>query len=77
MALERDGWIYVVLDGGRAGSGLVTLLVADLDAFLAEPAARGIASGPIATIGTRVRTAWVADPDGDRIQVGQPLAQAT
>ncbi|TMC02112.1 MAG: VOC family protein [Chloroflexi bacterium] len=33
---------------------------------------RGISADPVVTMGNGVRTAWVADPDGNRIQVGQP-----
>ena len=58
--------------GGRAGSALNTLLVDDLDRFLADLAERDIESGRIETMGNGVRVAVVTDPDGNRIQVGQP-----
>lgn len=70
--LTETGWIYVVVDSARAGSALCTLLVDDLDAFLAGLAKRGIAAGPIETIGDDVRRTTIADPDGNRLNVGQP-----
>jgi predicted enzyme related to lactoylglutathione lyase len=70
--LTDTGWIYIVVDAARAGSALNTLLVDDLDAFLAGLAERGIVSGPVETIGDGVRRAEVTDPHGNRVQVGQP-----
>ena len=62
----------MIADGARAGSALNTLLVDDLDAFVTGVAERGISADPVVTMANGVRTAWVADPDGNRIQVGQP-----
>jgi len=70
--LTGTGWIYAIADPARAGSALVTLLVDDLDAFLAGLAARGVAAGPVETMDVGVRHAFVTDPDGNRIQIGQP-----
>lgn len=70
--LTETGWIYIVTDPPRAGSALNTLLVDDLDAFLVGLAERGIAPGPIETIGPAVRRATVTDPDGNRLNIGQP-----
>jgi glyoxylase I family protein len=70
--MSETGWIYVIADTDKAGSALHTLLVDDLDDFLAVLAKRGIPSGPIETIGDRVRVATVTDPDGNRIKLGQP-----
>jgi predicted enzyme related to lactoylglutathione lyase len=67
-------WIYLLADAGRAGSALHTLLVDDLDAFLAELAERGIESGPVETMGEAARFALVTDPDGNRLKVAQPPA---
>jgi predicted enzyme related to lactoylglutathione lyase len=74
--MSETGWIYVIADADRAGSALQTLLVDDLDAFLAGLAGRGIAAGPVETIGDAVRVAILTDPDSNRIKVGQPPAQA-
>lgn len=68
------GWIYVVVDPDRAGSALNTLLVDDLDGFLAGLAARGVLSTPVEVIGDGVRRTTVVDPNGNRLNVGQPPA---
>jgi len=70
--LTDTGWIYIVVDPDRAGSALNTLLVDDLDALLAGLAERGIVTGPVETIGDAVRGTHVTDPDGNRLQIGQP-----
>jgi hypothetical protein len=49
--LTDTGWIYLIVDPIRAGSALHTLLVGDLDDFLTGLAERGIAAGPVETIG--------------------------
>jgi len=72
--LTETGWIYVVADAGCVGSALHTLLVDDLDAFLAGLSERGITAGPVDTIGEAVRRTVVTDPDGNRLQLGQPPA---
>lgn len=70
--LTDTGWICVVADAARAGSAQHTLLVDDIDTFLAGLAERGIASGPVETMDVGVRHAYVTDPDGNRLQVGEP-----
>jgi catechol 2,3-dioxygenase-like lactoylglutathione lyase family enzyme len=72
--LSEGGWIYVIVDPERAGSGMHTLLVDDLDAFLGGLAESGIAAAPVETIATAVRRTLIVDPDGNRLKVGQPLA---
>ncbi|MEA2475555.1 MAG: hypothetical protein QOE06_3470 [Thermoleophilaceae bacterium] len=71
--LSETGWIYVVDDPPRAGTGLLTLLVDDLERYVAELADRGIDAGEIETVPGVVRRAVIADPDGNRITVGEPL----
>jgi predicted enzyme related to lactoylglutathione lyase len=70
--LTETGWIYVIAGTLRAGSALCTLLVDDLDTFLAGLAERGIVADSVETIGGGVRRAIVTDPDGNRLNVGQP-----
>lgn len=70
--LTDTGWLYVIVDADRAGSGLNTLLVDDLDGFLAGITARGIGAGPVQTMDNGVRVTIVTDPDGNRLQLGQP-----
>jgi hypothetical protein len=71
--LTETGWIYIVADAERVGSAFNTLLVDNLDAFLADLAERGISAGPIETLGAAARRAIVTDPDGNRLAIGQPL----
>ncbi len=61
------GWVYIVGDIERAGRGLVTLSVRDLDAFVADAAARGASGSPIEPVGDAGRKASYADPDGNLI----------
>jgi predicted enzyme related to lactoylglutathione lyase len=72
--ISSEGWIYVVTDAKRAGSGLLTIIVDDLDAKLAELNAAGIETGAIDTLPKAVRRTEVCDPEGNRIQIGQPLS---
>jgi catechol 2,3-dioxygenase-like lactoylglutathione lyase family enzyme len=65
------GWLYVVVDRERAGHALVTLLVADLDAQLAELEGRGVIPARVETYGSGARKAVVADPDGNEIGFGE------
>jgi glyoxylase I family protein len=76
-SLSGTGWIYIVVDADHTGSGLITLLVDDLDSLVAELAERGITSGPVETIGSGVRRTLLTDPDGNRIKVGQPPDQTS
>jgi hypothetical protein len=68
--LTSTSWIYIVADAQRAGSALHTLLVDDLDSWVAELFERGIVPGPIETIAPSVRQAVVTDPDGNRLKLG-------
>jgi hypothetical protein len=70
--MTETGWICVIADADRAGSARHTLLVDDLDAFIAGLAERGLAAGPVGTIGEDVRFTIVIDPDGNRLKIGQP-----
>lgn len=72
--LAGAGWIYVVVDAERAGTALHTVLVDDLDSFVALANGRGVDTGPIEPIGDGVRHVLVADPDGNRLNIGQPPA---
>jgi predicted enzyme related to lactoylglutathione lyase len=65
------GWIYVVGDAGRAGRGLVTLLVDDLEGHLAALAGRGLVAGAIDILPGGARKATVTDPEGNVIGFGE------
>jgi catechol 2,3-dioxygenase-like lactoylglutathione lyase family enzyme len=69
--LTDTGLIYVVEDPPRAGRALVTLIVDDLDRWIAELEQRGIEVGQIAQIGPGVRKAVVRDPDGTELGLAQ------
>jgi predicted enzyme related to lactoylglutathione lyase len=69
--VAEAGWIYVVVDPERAGHALVTFSVPNLEAHLAELAARGISSGPIEEQAPGALKAEVEDPDGNRIGLAQ------
>jgi catechol 2,3-dioxygenase-like lactoylglutathione lyase family enzyme len=62
----------VLRDPDRAGRSVVTLLVDDFEDRLASAAAAGIELGPVETVAGSVRTIWITDPDGNRVQIGQP-----
>jgi catechol 2,3-dioxygenase-like lactoylglutathione lyase family enzyme len=70
--LEEHAWVYVVEDAGRAGHGLLTVMVDDLDAQLAGLAERRLAIDPVETMDNGVRTAEIRDPDGNLVKFGQP-----
>ena len=75
--MSETGWIYVIADPSRVGSALNTLLVDDLDVFLADLAERGITAEPVETMDNGVRRTTVTDPDGNRLNVGQPPRSST
>jgi len=69
--VTQTGWIYVFVDALRAGSGVQTLLIADLDAFIEEMTERGIASSPVEPVGPSGRRTVVGDQDGNLLKVAQ------
>jgi len=69
--VSDSGWLCLIADPERAGSARHTILVEDLDAFIADAAERGIAAGPVAPVARDTRSVTIADPDGNRLQVGE------
>jgi hypothetical protein len=57
--VREGGWVYVMEEPDRAGGGLVTLIVDDLAEWDV---------GETAPVGG-LRSAWLTDPDGNRIQI--------
>jgi hypothetical protein len=55
-----------------AGSTLHTILVSDLDGFLAAARGRGIEPGPVEPVGEGMLQSVIADPDGNRLKVAAP-----
>ncbi len=68
--LAESAWLYIVVDPARAGHGLVTLSVADLDATLADLVQRDIAPTGVHAVGGG-RKATMFDPDGNSVAVIQ------
>jgi catechol 2,3-dioxygenase-like lactoylglutathione lyase family enzyme len=65
LADERS--VYVVADADRAGEGVVTLFVDDLDARVAQIAGRGLEPDEHETYSNGVRKIVYRDPDGNEI----------
>ena len=65
----ESAWIYVVQDPARAGHAVVALMVADLDAAVADLARRGIEGGPMHPEGDGARKASFTDPDGNEVSL--------
>ncbi|NAZ87750.1 VOC family protein [Kineococcus sp. T90] len=63
------GWVQVFQDAGRAGTGLLNLAVADLDAAVAELRGRGLTPGPVRGASRGVRLVALEDPDGNRLSL--------
>jgi catechol 2,3-dioxygenase-like lactoylglutathione lyase family enzyme len=68
--LEEQRHVYVVLDAERAGGGLVTLFVEDLEARVAQIAARGIEPATDETYSNGVRKVTYEDEDGNEVGFG-------
>jgi hypothetical protein len=68
------GLIYVVRDPDRAGSGLLTLIVNDLDAMVGDMAERGIAPETIEVLPAIASRAIITDPDQNRLTLAQLVA---
>ena len=71
--LAEGGSVYIVEDR-RAGDGVVTIFIEDLDARLAELAGRGLAPDAEETYSNGVRKAVFRDPDGNEVGFGGPPA---
>jgi len=70
----ETGWIYVVGDATRAGKALLTLLVNDLEDYVAELGQRGLEPSAIETVPGLYRKAVMTDPEGNMISLGQDLS---
>lgn len=69
--LADSASLYLRADPGRAGRGVITLIVTDLDARIAAIAARGIAPGPVEVVGEAGRKCVITDPDGNEVEIVQ------
>ena len=68
VAEERS--VYIQEDPGRAGDGLVTLFVDDLDARIADIASRGLEPFERETYDNGVRKVTYRDGDGNEVGFG-------
>jgi predicted enzyme related to lactoylglutathione lyase len=68
--LASEASLYLLADPARAGRGVCTLIVADLDAELARIAADGITPTRIDVMEAG-RKGVIADPDGNEIGLAQ------
>ena len=68
--LAEDRSVYIEEDRERAGHGLVTFFVDDLDRWVAEIAARGLEPAERETYSNGVRKATYRDPDGNEVGFG-------
>ena len=66
--------LYLVADATRAGNALVTLIVENLDKWIARPARDGIPHRAIEAMTGGARITTIIDPDGNRITIGQTPA---
>jgi predicted enzyme related to lactoylglutathione lyase len=64
-------WLYIVEDPTRAGNGVVTVAVADLEKALAEMTDRGISTPPIEAVPGAGRKAPLTDPDGNMVALAE------
>jgi catechol 2,3-dioxygenase-like lactoylglutathione lyase family enzyme len=68
--LAEDRSVYIEEDADRAGHGMVTFFVDDLDRWVAEIAARGLEPAERETYSNGVRKATYRDPDGNEVGFG-------
>jgi catechol 2,3-dioxygenase-like lactoylglutathione lyase family enzyme len=68
--LADDRSVYIVEHADGAGNSVVTVLVDDLDAHVAEIAARGLEPDERVTYSNGVRKALYRDPDGNEVGFG-------
>ena len=63
------GWVQVFADEQRAGSGLLNVAVADLEAAIAELQQRGLNPGEIVEANKGERLSTLSDPDGNTLRL--------
>jgi len=59
-------------DATRAGKSLLTLMVDDLEIHVTDLKQKGLETSAIETVPGLYRKAEITDPDGNRVQIGQP-----
>jgi catechol 2,3-dioxygenase-like lactoylglutathione lyase family enzyme len=74
--LAEGSSVYAVEDPDHAGHSVVTIFVDDLDAWVAEIAARGLDPDERLTYSNGVRKTVFRDPDGNEIGFGGAPVEA-
>ena len=69
--LAETASVYVLADPPHAGNGVVTLVVGDLDAWLAHLAARGIEPASLLDVPGSARKAVFRDGDANTIALAE------
>ena len=69
--LAESASLFLRADPGRAGQGTIALVVTDLEAEVAQVAARGVATGPVEQVGEAGIKCVVTDPDGNSVELVQ------
>ena len=67
--LAESASLYLLADPHRAGQGILTLVVDDLDAQAAQLRKRGIAVPPPEQVGGAGRKCAITDPDGNTVSL--------
>ena len=70
--VAEDRSVYIEEEPRRAGGGLVTFFVEDLDSVVAEIASRGLEPAERETYSNGVRKATYRDDDGNEVGFGGP-----
>ena len=65
----ESAWLYVVQDVARAGHAIVALMVADLDAAVADLGGRGIRAARPTRRATAPGRPAFTDPDGNEVSL--------
>ena len=74
--LARSASLYLLADPARAGHGVFTFMVDDLDGVRAEITARGLTAPPAEQVGAAGRKCVITDPDGNTVSIVE-LADGT
>jgi predicted enzyme related to lactoylglutathione lyase len=74
--VSDGGWLYIMRDADRAGKGIVTMAVSDIEAAVSALQERGIEIGAIKSEGEAGRKAVALDADGNSIAIIQVTGSA-
>jgi predicted enzyme related to lactoylglutathione lyase len=75
--LTADAFVYITADPERAGSGLLTIAVRDLDAHASTLAERGVTVDQVVANPGAIRRLIIRDADGNAITLFEDPAHAS